>query len=85
MNLDDEMRHLAKADVDIEQGRAAIVRQGEIVDELKRDGHDTDMAVKLLATLQGTLNAMLEHRRLIVERVERYEREEKGPPTRRAT
>lgn len=79
MNRDTEMKHLAKADADIEQARAAVVRQGEIVDELQRDGHDTDMGIKLQATFQGTLNAMLEHRRLIVERIERYEREEKGP------
>ncbi|MDR5756471.1 hypothetical protein [Caballeronia sp. LZ035] len=79
MNLDDEKQHLAKADIDIDQAHARIVRQGEIIHELQRDGHDADMAVKLLITLQGTLNAMIEHRRLIAKRIEKLEREEEGP------
>ncbi|MDR5826086.1 hypothetical protein [Caballeronia sp. LZ043] len=79
MNLDDEKQHLAKADIDIEQARARIVRQRELVDELRRDGHETEMAVNLLITLQGTLNAMIEHRRLIAARIEQLERDEKRP------
>lgn len=79
MDLNDEKQLLAKADIDIDQARARILRQGDIVDELQRDGHDTAAARDLLATLQATLNAMIEHRRLIVEHIERLERKGRGP------
>ncbi|MDR5763474.1 hypothetical protein [Caballeronia sp. LZ035] len=75
MNIDDEKQVLAKADRDIEQARSRIARQSEIVEELRRDGHNTETAVDLLATLQGTLKAMIEHRQLIVEHIARLERD----------
>ncbi|MDR5755617.1 hypothetical protein [Caballeronia sp. LZ035] len=79
MDLSDEKAFLVKADIDIEQAHRRIFRQSEIVNELQQDGHDTKSAITLLATLQETLNAMIEHRRLIIEHIERLEREEKGP------
>jgi hypothetical protein len=73
MDLEYERRQLVKADRDIADGRERVAHQEKILNELDRDGHDTKMARDLLDALHGTLNAMIEHRLLIVERIKALE------------
>ncbi|SAK58392.1 hypothetical protein AWB77_01867 [Caballeronia fortuita] len=70
MDLEDERDALVRADRDIEDGKARIRRQQEIIRELSSSGHDTTSAVRLLGTLEDTLTAMNDHRLLIVARIE---------------
>ncbi|MDR5826047.1 hypothetical protein [Caballeronia sp. LZ043] len=75
MNIDDEAHRLIRADVNIERAKSLIARQREIVDELDSDGHDTASARTLLEAMCTTLGAMLEHRGLIIDHIERLERD----------
>lgn len=68
--LEGELRALDKADLDIESASERIQRQTELVQEMERDGHDASLAVKLLATMKESLHAMIDHRALIVERID---------------
>jgi hypothetical protein len=74
MDLDHENQMLVVADRDIEDARQRILRQEEIIRELKRDGHDTAKARELLVTFKGTLDVMIEHRGLILARINALER-----------
>ncbi|SAK91490.1 hypothetical protein AWB79_06704 [Caballeronia hypogeia] len=71
MIVEDEVQKLRQADTDIEMANRRIERQKELILELKRDGHDVRLAVELLVTMQGTLGALVEHRRVLLENVER--------------
>ena len=62
--------HLALADRHIAECRAHIARQREIIEELRRDGHETDLAETLLDVLETSLRAFERHRDLILDRLE---------------
>jgi hypothetical protein len=49
--------HLQRARAHVAEGERHIGRQREIVEELERDGHDTELARELLATLQEVQEA----------------------------
>ena len=53
---------LDKADQDIREGEARVTHQIALIEELRRDGHDTREAEKLLWTLQQSLETWKAHR-----------------------
>ena len=57
-----EQADLEKAERDIRDGEARVAHQRQLIDELRRDGHDTEEAEKLLWTLQQSLEAWKAHR-----------------------
>jgi len=57
--------HLAEAEGHLAQIELYIDRQIEIVYELRRDGHPTDLAVKALATLRAVHATYIAHCNLI--------------------
>ncbi len=46
------LEHLAKAERHVEIGERDLAKQRALIDELRRDGHDTRAAEKLLATFE---------------------------------
>lgn len=71
MNLQDEIHRLRQADADVDMASQRIQRQEDLVKELTRDGHDTSLALDLLTTMRGTLQALIDHRSVILETVQR--------------
>jgi len=69
-----ERADLEKADRDIQEGEARIAHQMALIEELRRDGHDTDEAEKLLWTLQQSLDAWKAHRETILGMLEKARR-----------
>jgi ketosteroid isomerase-like protein len=57
-----EQADLAKAEQDIQEGETRIAHQMALIDELRRDGHDTREAERLLWTLEQSLDAWKGHR-----------------------
>ncbi|SAK96329.1 hypothetical protein AWB78_05425 [Caballeronia calidae] len=84
MSLQGEIERLHQADADILMANQRIQRQKDLIQELKRDGHDTSLALELLMTMQGTRQALIDHRKVILEHVERISgsrsREEQAMP-----
>ncbi len=70
-----EREDLAKADRDLREGAERILRQGRIVDELRRDGHDVREAERTLQLFQDTLRAWSDHRDAIIQRIAMLEAE----------
>ncbi len=60
-----ERAELEKADRDIRDGEERISRQMLLIEELRRDGHDTAEAEKLLGVLQQLLATWKGHREAI--------------------
>ena len=50
-------QHLERAEAHVAEGERHIRRQEEIIGELERDHHDTELARELLATLQQVQEA----------------------------
>ncbi|MDR5787870.1 MULTISPECIES: hypothetical protein [unclassified Caballeronia] len=71
MDLARQEQALAVAIRDIADAEQRIRHQTELVAELARDGHDIKAALELLDALQRTLRAMIEHRNLIAEVIEK--------------
>lgn len=57
-----EQADLDKAERDIRDGEERIAHQRKLIAELRRDGHDTAEAEKLLWTMQRSLDAWKAHR-----------------------
>ena len=74
-SLQDELRTLEKADRDIDAGNRLIREQAKLMEQIERDGQDPLLALQLLMTLKASLQAMVEHRTLILERIEHLRRE----------
>jgi hypothetical protein len=55
------LQDLQRARVHVEDGERRVAEQRELVAELARDGHSTDAAVRLLVTLEETLQIMRDH------------------------
>lgn len=77
-DLATEREHLAKADLDLAEGKARIGRQVELIDRLRKRGHSVSEAEGLLDTLQQTLLAWQGHREEILRTIARLESEELG-------
>jgi ppGpp synthetase/RelA/SpoT-type nucleotidyltranferase len=65
-----EELELDKANSDIEQARARIRRQEDLIEELKRDGHDITLSTELLHSMHDLLEAMIDHRDTIKRMIE---------------
>jgi len=61
-----EQQHLAKAEADIAKANDCVERQHAIIAKLKDDGHPTDIAEKILATMLRSLNALEGYRKVIL-------------------
>jgi hypothetical protein len=70
LNPDRERRHLAQAEQHIAEVKAHIARQREFIEELCRDGHETNTAEAMLRALETSLHAFEHHRALILEQIE---------------
>ena len=57
--------HLAEAERHLARSEAHIARQIEILDRLERDGHSTDLALEVLATLRAVHATYVSHCNLI--------------------
>jgi predicted nucleic acid-binding Zn-ribbon protein len=57
-----EQADFDKAEQDIRDGEARIEQQRRLIDDLRRDGHETVEAEKLLWALQQSLDAWRAHR-----------------------
>ena len=62
-----ERDHLAQADRHISEAKAHIARQKETIAELKRDGHETKVAMLMLNAFKHTL--FEQHREVILVRL----------------
>jgi hypothetical protein len=60
-----EIAQLVVADRHIAEGEARLARQREMIEELRRDGHDTDRAEALLAAFARSLETWRTHRNAI--------------------
>jgi uncharacterized protein YigA (DUF484 family) len=63
-----EREHLAQADRHIAEARDRIARQKEVIAELARGGHQTDVAMSMLHALEHCLHAFEEHRKVVLDR-----------------
>ncbi|KAK45444.1 hypothetical protein BG58_17910 [Caballeronia jiangsuensis] len=76
-----ERRMLAQADRDIAAAQARIDAQADRLATLARDGHEIGSGRRLLDVFKATLQAMVEHRQMIVEQIERLSQRETDPKT----
>lgn len=76
-----ERRMLAQADRDIAAAQARIDAQPDRLATLARDGHEIGSGRRLLDVFKATLQAMVEHRQMIVEQIERLSQRETDPKT----
>ncbi len=77
MDLGRELRAerstLIQADVDLKDGEGRVMRQWDLVSELRATGHDTREAERLADLLADTLRHWKRHRELIVHRIAHLE------------
>jgi hypothetical protein len=65
-----ELAHLAEAERHIAEGKRRLERQEEIVAELKRQGHDAETALCLLALFRQVQADYVSHRDRIQKALE---------------
>jgi hypothetical protein len=65
-----ELTHLRQADRHLQEARARIDRQRRLIAELRRRDHPVLLAETLLETMLGSLQAMENHRGVIMERLD---------------
>ena len=53
----------------VAEGERRITQQMLLVEELRRDGHDTREAEGMLATFEQTLRSIHEHRAIIISTI----------------
>jgi hypothetical protein len=70
--MSEDQRHLKQADEHIAQSRRRIGEQETRLADMRRLGSDTEQGERFLENLRGTLEQMIAHRALIVERLERH-------------
>lgn len=68
-----ELIDLAEADRHIMESQQRIDTLQDRIERLRSRGMDTGAGEQLLATIQETLTAMMDHRRLILERIANVE------------
>jgi hypothetical protein len=67
-----QLRHLAEAERHIADGMRHIADQERVIGKMKRAGHDTSLALKILATFRLIQDRHLEHRERILRELDRY-------------
>jgi hypothetical protein len=70
-DISELQQELAQADRHIAGGNVRIARQGEVLRELDRHGHDTTGAHSLLQAMKDAIAAMDTHRQQIVRELSR--------------
>ncbi|WP_114946763.1 hypothetical protein [Microvirga calopogonii] len=70
-NVQQEREHLAKADRDIADGERRVAEQIILIEQMRKDGHDTALAEEFLRNLEQTLEQWHAHRRLILDAIAR--------------
>jgi len=60
--------HLEEAERHVHDAEAQVAKQGKVLDDLARDGHDTKEAKELLGTFQKVLAVMKEHHQFLVSK-----------------
>jgi hypothetical protein len=68
-----EREHLAQADRDIDAGERRIAAQRLLLARLRRDGHETGEAERLLLNFEQTLAMWKAHRDAILREIARLE------------
>jgi hypothetical protein len=58
---------LAKADRDIAEGERRVAEQIILIEQMRKDGHDTTLAKEFLRNLEQTLEQWYAHRQLILD------------------
>jgi hypothetical protein len=66
MNPDLQLSHLEEADGHIARGKFLIAAQEELIERLRRNGHDTTLAEILLDNLEIAQKNHITHRELIL-------------------
>jgi hypothetical protein len=72
-DLQQEQLDLDRADLHIAQGERRVAEQILLIERMGRKGHDTAEAEKLLRNFEQTLENWRDHRRLILDALERGE------------
>ena len=62
LSIAEERSHLLKAEQDVTEGERRIAEQTNLIERLKRHGHETEQAKELLVTLKETLQTWCAHR-----------------------
>ena len=78
--LERERVHLGKAEADIAGGQTRITEQELRIERDRAAGRSVALSEQILQQLNATLAQWVEHRRLILERIEVLERRS-GAPT----
>jgi hypothetical protein len=66
-----EEGHLAQADQHIAEADRRVTEQEQRLDDIQASGRDPTEAVRLLTNLQSTLREMRQHRRIILDEIDR--------------
>ena len=69
LSREDEVRRLGESDMHIADSERRIMHQTALVEELRRDGHDTTEGEKMLAGFKDALETMRAHHALIVDAI----------------
>jgi len=64
-----ERKHLVQAERHIAEAKEHIARQNQVIADLERDGHETDLAISMLHTLEHCLHTFEQHRAVILSRL----------------
>lgn len=64
-----EEKQLVKAEIDLQEGRARLRRQQQILRHLRTSGYETTQCERLITLLEETLTEWERHRGLIEERI----------------
>jgi hypothetical protein len=81
-------QHLVQAEDDIRKESLHIEKQKTRIEQLRSGGHSTELAEKLLRTMEQSREAFKHHRNIILEELGLYEAGESGanpganPPSR---
>jgi len=70
MNREMMLAHLAMAEKNVALSNRHIERQEELFAELDRDGHDTSMALDLLATFRRSQAQHIAHRDFLLKELQ---------------
>jgi len=73
-----DKQDLDKAEQDIIACQGRVDQQKQMLETLRRDGHDTASAKELLQALEHSLAGMKQHRNIILEELGLYEPGESG-------
>jgi hypothetical protein len=75
MDIEKEKERLARAEKDISAANQRIARQKGLIEELRRDGHDTTTAEEVLQILQTCRLSQERHLRLLAREIHRVPQE----------